>query len=1096
MMEKINEEQKLLDIFVQLIKLENIYELIENKLCYEYLNKDELIEKGILLNNLTIKGITKYDEKNNSYILKLVKKKKHIDTNDLSDDENLDNFPQHMFSKGSIVHFSRKRKKYILGSRKEQTLSYNIKESNKRNCDDKNNTKNNINNNSIINDVVSIYVCSVHKIKKNQISLILRNSTELCKELNVSNMFMLCDKGYFDVCLVSSDISAQRQINAINIMKSNLDNESDILKILFFNKSPSQSSILKRIINIFDQYEKCESKDYNDLCDNMNDNICNNMNDNICNNMNDIICNNMNGNICNNMNDNICNNMNDNICNNMNENICNNMTDNICNNMNDNVGDYNNNYYNPCCRDKNLEKDISRKKEDVVEEEKNMNTYFKPTPLCTHNNTKVSNDVLNNYIYKCDKINWGIKNLNINQKKAVYSCLFSNDIFCIHGPPGTGKTTVLCELIYQLIQRNYKILVTGPSNVSVDNILRKCVEDLNIKNVVRIGIKSKVKKELHNYCYDEKIKECDSYKLCEDIDNEIEKLKLEINKLKNKKKSDNKIFIDKKQIYNLKWEIKNLNKTRKKKRNIFFKDLINKNNVIFSTCSSTSNYELNKFVKFSNFLFDAVCIDECCQCTEPLCYIPISLSKKNVFLFGDHKQLSPLIKYNKHKNKLNITLFERLINKHKQNISFLLNIQYRMNNLILLWSNKIFYEQKLVSHKSCKEITVDDLFSSNRVNQKENIKSKDNKDNKDNKENKENKDNKDNKENKENKDNDKKNKNKNKKNKNNNKNNYNSKKKKNASNKGTNTDNEEEMHNHTNNQANDIIQNYNYCPITWIETDGFDEFLEDIDDIDLMNMESKNVDISEKKNGNSKDLKIKEKDNVDQIKCNDNNKNNDDDIINKRSSEEERKKKKNSPKDHINNDLSEDSDDYNNNMLTKMNDEELMKMVKIDVDDILNLNNKSRSNKGEAYVIYKIIEKMIKIDNINSNNICIITPYSKQTNLLRNIFYDNIYNDQHYLSTYKNIEISTVDSFQGREKEIVVFSLVCSNYFKNIGFLKDYRRLNVAVTRAKRHLVIVGNSNTISNDDVLNQLYETVLESGKVYLVNELIDVEAVILNT
>lgn len=57
------------------------------------------------------------------------------------------------------------------------------------------------------------------------------------------------------------------------------------------------------------------------------------------------------------------------------------------------------------------------------------------------------------------------------------------------------KTTVLCELIYQLIQRNYKILVTGPSNVSVDNILRKCVEDLNIKNVVRIGIKSKVKKK-------------------------------------------------------------------------------------------------------------------------------------------------------------------------------------------------------------------------------------------------------------------------------------------------------------------------------------------------------------------------------------------------------------------------------------------------------------------------------------------------------------------------------------------------------------------------------------------------------------------------
>jgi len=60
------------------------------------------------------------------------------------------------------------------------------------------------------------------------------------------------------------------------------------------------------------------------------------------------------------------------------------------------------------------------------------------------------------------------------------------------------------------------------------------------------------------------------------------------------------------------------------------------------------------------------------------------------------------------------------------------------------------------------------------------------------------------------------------------------------------------------------------------------------------------------------------------------------------------------------------------------------------------------------------------------------------------------------------IEIGTVDGMQGREKEAVVLSLVRSNEKREVGFLKEKRRLNVAMTRPRRHLCVVGDSETVS----------------------------------
>lgn len=74
--------------------------------------------------------------------------------------------------------------------------------------------------------------------------------------------------------------------------------------------------------------------------------------------------------------------------------------------------------------------------------------------------------------------------------------------------------------------------------------------------------------------------------------------------------------------------------------------------------------------------------------------------------------------------------------------------------------------------------------------------------------------------------------------------------------------------------------------------------------------------------------------------------------------------------------------------------------------------------------------------------------------------------------------MSTIDGIQGREKECIIISLVRSNPEHTIGFLKDWRRMNVAVTRAKRMLIIIGDSESMQADPVLKHLASWIEEKG------------------
>ena len=138
----------------------------------------------------------------------------------------------------------------------------------------------------------------------------------------------------------------------------------------------------------------------------------------------------------------------------------------------------------------------------------------------------------------------------------------------------------------------------------------------------------------------------------------------------------------------------------------------------------------------------------------------------------------------------------------------------------------------------------------------------------------------------------------------------------------------------------------------------------------------------------------------------------------------------------------------------------------------------SKLNEKEAeFVVFKV--RQLVAQGVDVANISVIAPYAAQVRKIRNLF-RNIKTESGEVSSLANIEVDTVDGFQGREKEAIVISLVRSNAECEIGFLKDYRRTNVALTRARRKLIVIADSATLGGDEFYGSLFQY-FESADAY---------------
>ena len=120
-------------------------------------------------------------------------------------------------------------------------------------------------------------------------------------------------------------------------------------------------------------------------------------------------------------------------------------------------------------------------------------------------------------------------------------------------------------------------------------------------------------------------------------------------------------------------------------------------------------------------------------------------------------------------------------------------------------------------------------------------------------------------------------------------------------------------------------------------------------------------------------------------------------------------------------------------------------------DEEVEPDGESRLNRQEAALVCRKVQGLLD-SGVAAGDIAIIAPYAAQVRLLREQL------------LVPGLEIDSVDGFQGREKEAVVISLVRSNPQGEIGFLQDVRRMNVAMTRARRKLLVVGDSATLSDN--------------------------------
>ncbi|KAL4964836.1 putative DNA helicase [Aspergillus stella-maris] len=295
--------------------------------------------------------------------------------------------------------------------------------------------------------------------------------------------------------------------------------------------------------------------------------------------------------------------------------------------------------------------------------------------------------------------------LNDSQKEAIRFALASRDIALIHGPPGTGKTHTLIELITQMVKRNLRVLVCGPSNISVDNI----VERLAPKKipVVRIGHPARLLPSVLDHSLEVLTQTSEAADIVRDVRKEIDDKVASIRKTR--------FGREKRAIYQ---DLKELRKEFRERESKCVDNLVRGSSVVLATLHGAGGYQLR------NQKFDVVIIDEASQALEAQCWISL-LHAPKVVLAGDHLQLPPTVKsiekpketgkgQNGEKNdtgdfSLETTLFDRLLSMHGSGIKRMLTTQYRMHESIMRFPSDELYEAKLVAADNVKARLLKDL---------------------------------------------------------------------------------------------------------------------------------------------------------------------------------------------------------------------------------------------------------------------------------------------------------------------------------------------------------------------------------------------------
>ena len=446
--------------------------------------------------------------------------------------------------------------------------------------------------------------------------------------------------------------------------------------------------------------------------------------------------------------------------------------------------------------------------------------------------------------------------LNHSQQEAVRHALSASDLAIVHGPPGTGKTTTIVELIVQAVERGERVLACAPSNTAVDNMLERLID--HGQNVVRIGHPARVAELLQDHTLDGLVEKSDAMPVIRSMVREAEELFRKADRY-TRARPGRGVKAE------LRREAKRLKNDARMLERQTVQNILDSAKIICAT--STFNEDM-----LGDRWFDLAVIDEACQSTEPGSWIPLMRCDR-VVLAGDHQQLPPTVLSEKAAEEgFRLSLMERVINLYGDQVTRLLDVQYRMHHQIMTFSSEQFYDGQLIGHDSVREHLLCDLPDVEQI---------------------------------------------------------------------------------------ELTQS----PIQFIDSAG------------------------------------------------------------------------------------------------------------ANWDEELEPDGLSKRNPKEAELILKKADALVAA-GIDPKDIAIIAPYAAQARMIRR------------QCKHRHLEVDTVDGFQGREKEAVLITCVRSNPTGEIGFLSDARRMNVALTRARRKLIVIGDSATLGSNEFFAKLlsyFESVGAYGSVW---------------
>jgi superfamily I DNA and/or RNA helicase len=288
----------------------------------------------------------------------------------------------------------------------------------------------------------------------------------------------------------------------------------------------------------------------------------------------------------------------------------------------------------------------------------------------------------------------GLSPLNDSQREAIALALAAKDLAIIHGPPGTGKTTAVVELIRQAVARGERVLACAPSNLAVDNLLEKLLAIG--EEPVRLGHPARVSEALREHTLDELAGRHPDAKQARKFYKEAHALFRKAGKWTRAKPEPG-------ERGNLRREARSLIDDARKLEDRAVERALDAASVLCATLTG-----LNPEV-LGDRTFDLVVIDEACQTAEPACWIAIGRAKR-VVLAGDHCQLPPtILSLEAARRGLSVSLMERLVARYGSLVTRRLRVQYRMHEAIAGFSSAEFYEGDLIADESVKAHRLCDL---------------------------------------------------------------------------------------------------------------------------------------------------------------------------------------------------------------------------------------------------------------------------------------------------------------------------------------------------------------------------------------------------